>query len=457
MLHENVKEKLDGVGCGFCLAKWSQVTIHLSTGMTHSCHHPSPHKIPLKELELNPSALHNTRFKKKKRKEMLDGKRPSECDFCWNVEDNSDSFSDRVFKSSEPWSWQDFDKIKNGHWNDNVNPRYVEVSFANTCNLKCAYCGPQYSSKWVEEIEQHGGYPTSQDFNNIKNIKERGEMPYLQKEFNPYVEAFWKWWPDLYKDLHTFRITGGEPLLTKDTFKVLEYIQENWEQNPNLSLAINTNLSVPDKLIEKFLLIAKDLTENNKVRELIIFTSVEATGSQAEYTRFGLKYDKFWINIEKLLTTLPKLTVNIMAAFNALSVFTYGDLIEKVFEFKRRFHNKDRYWGDALQLDTSYLRWPSHLSIKILEPVHKELIYDAAVKALYYGKNPPPDDTAGFSDIQIQKIKRTYDYAIADSNFDVEKNRKDFALFISEYDKRRGTNFIETYPELEELYVKYKK
>ena len=457
MLHENVKEKLDGVGCGFCLAKWSQVTIHLSTGMTHSCHHPSPHKIPLKELELNPSALHNTRFKKKKRKEMLDGKRPSECDFCWNVEDNSDSFSDRVFKSSEPWSWQDFDKIKNGHWNDNVNPRYVEVSFANTCNLKCAYCGPQYSSKWVEEIEEHGGYPTSQDFNNIKNIKERGEMPYLHKEFNPYVEAFWKWWPDLYKDLHTFRITGGEPLLTKDTFKVLEYIQENWEQNPNLSLAINTNLSVPDKLIEKFLLIAKDLTENNKVRELIIFTSVEATGSQAEYTRFGLKYDKFWINVEKLLTTLPKLTVNIMAAFNALSVFTYGDLIEKVFEFKRRFHNKDRYWGDALQLDTSYLRWPSHLSIKILEPVHKELIYDAAVKALYYGKNPPPDDTAGFSDIQIQKIKRTYDYAIADSNFDVEKNRKDFALFISEYDKRRGTNFIETYPELEELYVKYKK
>jgi organic radical activating enzyme len=457
MIHQNVKEKLDGVGCGFCLAKWSQVTIHLSTGMTHSCHHPSPHKIPLKELELNPSALHNTRFKKKKRKEMLDGKRPSECDFCWNVEDNSDSYSDRVFKSAEPWSWQDYDTIKNSHWNDNVNPRYVEVSFANTCNLKCAYCGPQYSSKWVEEIEQYGGYPTSQDFNNIKSIKARGEMPYLHKEFNPYVEAFWKWWPDLYKDLHTFRITGGEPLLTKDTFKVLEYIQENWEQNPNLSLAINTNLSVPDKLIEKFLIIAKDLTENNKVRELIIFTSVEATGSQAEYTRFGLKYDKFWINIEKLLTDLPKLTVNIMAAFNALSVFTYGDLIDKIFEFKRRFHNKDRYWGDALQLDTSYLRWPSHLSIKILEPIHKQLIYDAAVKALYYGKNPPPDDTAGFSDIQIQKIKRTYDYAIGDSNFDVEKNRKDFASFITEYDKRRGTNFIETYPELEELYVKYKK
>src|SRR6056300_1618965 len=305
MIHQNVKNKLDSVGCGFCLAKWSQVTMHLGTGMTHSCHHPSPHKIPLKELERNPTALHNTRFKKRKRREMLNGKRPSECDYCWNVEDNSDSFSDRVFKSAEPWAWNDYEKIKTSNWKENINPRYVEVSFSNTCNLKCSYCGPQYSSKWVEEIEKYGGYPTSQKFNNIDNIKARDEMPYKQTEHNPYVEAFWKWWPDLYKDLHTFRITGGEPLLSKDTFKVLEYIQENWEQNPNLSLAINTNLSVPDKLIDKLLEIAQDLTSNNKVRELIIFTSVEATGSQAEYSRFGLKYEKFWNNIERILKDLP--------------------------------------------------------------------------------------------------------------------------------------------------------
>ena len=69
MDYNNVKSKLDGVGCGFCLAKWSQVTIHLDKGLTHSCHHPSPHKIPLRELKNNPSALHNTRFKKKKRRE----------------------------------------------------------------------------------------------------------------------------------------------------------------------------------------------------------------------------------------------------------------------------------------------------------------------------------------------------------------------------------------------------
>lgn len=453
MTSAEVKNKLDKVGCGFCLAKWSQVTMHLGTGMTHSCHHPSPHKIPLRELQDNPSALHNTSFKKKKRKEMLDGKRPSECDYCWNVEDNSDSFSDRVFKSSEPWAWQDFEKIKNGWWRDDFNPRYVEVSFGNTCNFACSYCGPQYSSKWVEEIERHGPYDTEFKFNGIEDIKARGEMPYKQTEYNPYLEAFWKWWPNLYPDLHTFRITGGEPLLAKDTFRVLEYIQQHYDKNSNISLAINSNLGVPSKLIDKFIDIAQDLCDNNKVRELIIFTSVEATNAQAEYSRFGLNYQEFWENIDKILTKLPKVTINIMATYNALSVFTYSDLIDKVFEYKKKYANKERYWISALQLDTSYLRWPRHLSVKILEDEHKELILESAKKALYYGIKEFTKDNYGFSNVEIQKIKRLYDYATGNSDFDVVKYRKDFVKFVNQYDQRRGTNFLETFPELKQLYV----
>jgi organic radical activating enzyme len=447
-----LKNKLDKVGCGFCLAKWSQVTMHLGTGMTHSCHHPSPHKIPISEIERNPSALHNTSFKKRKRKEMLEGKRPDECNFCWNVEDNSNSFSDRVFKSSEPWALQDFEKIKDSNWRDDFNPRYVEVSFGNTCNFACAYCGPQYSSKWVEEIEKYGGYNTEHKFNNIDNIKARNEMPYKHSEQNPYIDAFWKWWPNLYRDLHTFRITGGEPLLSKDTFKVLEYIQKHHERNSNISLAINTNLGVPDALVDKFITIAKDLCENNKVRELIIFTSVEATGKQAEYTRYGLDYDKFWNNVDKILTELPKVTINVMSTFNALSVFTYDELIDKVFEVKKKHANKQRYWISAIQLDTSYLRWPTFLSVKILEEESKQLILKSAEKALYLGMKKFDHDNYGFSNIEIQKIKRLYDYAVGTTQFDAGKYRKEFVSFVDQYDERRGTDFVGTFPQLEEFY-----
>ena len=109
--NQETKDFLNNVGCGFCLAKWTQVTIHLASGLTHSCHHVGAHKIPLEELKDNPSALHNTKQKKMRRKEMLDGKRPNECDYCWRIEDNTDNFSDRVYKSGDLFSWPDFDTI----------------------------------------------------------------------------------------------------------------------------------------------------------------------------------------------------------------------------------------------------------------------------------------------------------------------------------------------------------
>ena len=59
-----VKEQVDNVSGSFCAAKWKQVTIHLQNGHTHSCHHPKTHVVPLDEVAINPSALHNTNYKK---------------------------------------------------------------------------------------------------------------------------------------------------------------------------------------------------------------------------------------------------------------------------------------------------------------------------------------------------------------------------------------------------------
>ena len=142
-----------------------------------------------------------------------------------------------------------------------------------------------------------------------------------------------------------------------------------------------------------------------------------------------------------------------MATFNALSVFTYDELIDKVFEMKKKHHNKVRYNISAIQLDTSYLRWPNFLSVKILEKQHLELIYNSAVKALYYGQKQYDSNNYGFTNTEIQKIKRVYDYAISDDKFPKDRQRKEFANFIKQYDKRRDTNFNKTFPQLKEFYA----
>lgn len=447
-----VKRKLDNVGCGFCLAKWTQVTMHLHNGFTHSCHHPAPHKIPLHELDFNPTALHNTQFKKERRYEMLNGEKPSECDYCWKIENSSNSFSDRIFKSAESWSEPFYNEIKKSEWDANYVPKYVEVNFSNACNCKCSYCGPVFSSQWMEEIEEYGAYPTSTNFNDLTILRKNRELPYKSSEENPYIKSFWKWWPELYKNLHTFRITGGEPLLSTDTWKILDYILDTEEPNRQLNFSINTNLMVRKSTINKLVDKLEKMIAENRINEVIIFTSCDSWGAQAEYIRHGLSMDVFWTNIETILQRLPKVTINMMSTFNAMSIFGYDDLIDKVFELKEKYHNNERYWISAVQLDTSYLRWPLHQSVKILDDEQKEYILRSAKKTFYYAMPEFDRKYFGFSDTEVQKIKRTYDYAISNDKFDVNKNRRDFVKFVDEHDERRGTNFLGTFPEFEKLY-----
>jgi hypothetical protein len=63
----------------------------------------------------------------------------------------------------------------------------------------------------------------------------------------------------------------------------------------------------------------------------------------------------------------------------------------------------------------------------------------------------------GFFEHEADKLKRIYN--IAKDNPITEftnTNRKNFIAFVDEHDRRRGTNFLETFPEYENVYTKWK-
>ena len=64
------KRMIDPVSESFCAAKWLNATIWLGHGGTTSCHHPPAHQIDPEEIKTNPSAIHNTKHKKKMREMM---------------------------------------------------------------------------------------------------------------------------------------------------------------------------------------------------------------------------------------------------------------------------------------------------------------------------------------------------------------------------------------------------
>ena len=447
-----IKNELNAIGPGMCLAKWKQVTVHLSTGHTHSCHHPKTHLIPVEEISIDPSALHNTSYKKEMRRQMLNGERPSECQYCWNVEDKTNQleiFSDRILKSADPYCLDFKDEVIAAGWQHNINPSYLEVSFSYGCNFKCSYCSPEISSKWMEEIQQHGPYPTSRQFNNIEWFKADNKMPIPEREENPFVEAFWKWWPSLYPSLHTFRITGGEPLMTKHTFKVLDYIIKN--PNTQLELAINSNLGVPDKLFDDFLKKIKIIEQNRSVKKITIFTSCEAYGKKAEYIRHGLNYDKWLSNCELLLKEMPQVELVLMSTYNALSVTTYTKFLEDWLMLKKKYAVIQGPNRRRIDISIPYLRNPEWLTMGILTD---DFLYSARQSLNFMKQN-----SLYFLEYEIQYMQRIYslfESLMKEPMPNLTTWRKDFVAFVDEHDRRRGTNFLETFPEYSNFYEQCK-
>lgn len=444
---DQIKKELAQVSPSFCTAKWLQVTMHLQNGHTHSCHHPMTHLVPLQELEQNPSALHNTQYKKEARKKMLTGERPSECSYCWNIEDlPANLYSDRHIKSNDDWSRPLLSEVATMPWDQNVNPTYVEVSFSNTCNFKCAYCAPHISSKWMAEVQQHGPYPTRHQFGSLQFIKDQKLMPLPDEASNPYIKAFWEWWPQLYGSLQVFRITGGEPLLSRNTFKILDYVSTH--ANPNLQLIINSNLGVPNEIVEEFSQKIAKIREGKLVKSVEVYTSVDTWGHHAEFIRTGLNLEKFCQNMDTLYKHNEEMKVVIMCAFNVLSVFKFRELIDFVIDQKTRL-------GRDLVLDISYLHNPEFLNVKIL-PEHWKQELTSVLNYMKERKQTP--QKVGLNDYEIIKMERLIEYAQSHAEGSwLNLHRRDFVNFIEEFNVRRKTDFVGDFPEFKEDFLKWKK
>jgi hypothetical protein len=246
--------------------------------------------------------------------------------------------------------------------------------------------------------------------------------------------------------------------MSKDTWDVLDYIINNPNPNRKLNLAINSNLGVPDKLIDKFIEKIQRICDEDRVNEFIIFTSVDTWGDQAEYIRNGLVFNKFWDNVNKVMTKCPRVNLTFMSTYNALSVPNYDKLIEGIYDLKKEYGSADRYWNSAVFLDTSYLRYPFHQTVQVLDQSWAESIFKQAQLADFLEVPFFKHNYIGFSDIEIQKIKRTYDWMISTKDDEIlQKKRFNFGNFIEAHDKRRGTSFVDTFPELEEFYRKCKE
>ena len=429
------------LGHSLCLAKWKQVSLHLTTGMNNSCYHPPLHAIPIEGLADNPGQLHNTPHKKAQRQIMLRNERPSECQYCWNMEDLG-QLSDRHYRSGESWAALDLEKIKNSTGlEDDVVPSYVEVNFNHACNLKCSYCSPQFSSSWQDEIERLGAYPTSKPHNAPEHFS-GNRKPIPARAHNPYVDAFWAWWPTLYPQLKHFRMTGGEPLMDKNTYRVFDYVLAL--PNPDLHLNVTSNFSVEQVLFDKYMSYVSRLC-NTQIEHFMQYVSVDSGYfAHAEYIRHGLNAPQMFGRVAQFLQDIPhRNSVTFIVTMNNLSVLGLQKLFEHILELRKLYSTTyQRVW-----FDTPVLRSPAWQSLQILP---ESYVYKLEKTADWMEQNLETSDNPfnGFKDYEVQRLRRDIAWMREGQKLDNTQAKADFYRFFNEHDQRRGTNFLSTFPEM---------
>ena len=428
------------LGPALCLAKWKQVSLHLTTGLNNSCYHPPLHSMDTDAIKINPAALHNTQHKKAQRKIMLQQQRPSECSYCWNMEDLG-RLSDRHYRSGEPWAAVDFEKIKNSTGEEDVVPSYVEVNFNNACNLKCSYCSPQFSSSWQQEVERHGAFPTLVPHNAPEHFSGH-RKPIPARDHNPYVEAFWTWWPTLYPELKHFRMTGGEPLMDRNTYRVFDYVLEH--PKSDLHLAVTSNFSVEPALSTKYFDYVKRLCNTN-IEHFMQYVSLDSgIASQAEYIRNGLDFDRLTNNVNTYLTDIPyRNSLTFIITMNNLSVTGFLPMMKWILDLRRN-HSKtyQRVW-----FDTPVLRQPAWQSLQTL-PESYALKLEQARDFMLDNLETADDPFHGFKDYEVQRLERDIAWMRLGQAQDQTASQADFYRFFNEHDQRRGTDFEKTFPEM---------
>lgn len=437
MNNEQTKKLLDELSPSFCGAKWYNATIWLGSGMTTSCHHPPAHKISLDAVKENPAALHNTPEKKEQRQQMKNGVRPAGCEYCWKLEDAGGN-SDRVYKS-KIYSEEALRFAKELPWNQDVNLKTLEISFDRTCNFACSYCNPAFSTTWAKDINNNGPYENLiTDGRNHFTHNHSGSQLYKIGETNPYVEAFFKWWEtDLHETLDELRITGGEPLMSADTWRLVDWYKSN-KGKSKTRLAINTNLCAKPELIDKLIQLSHD------VEALDIYTSAEAIGHRAEYIRDGMDWELWTSNMHRLSKEAKLRGLHVMGTPSVLSIMEITTFLDWCLYYKQL------YGRDSLTFTLNILRFPSFQSVTVLP---EGMRWQAAKRIEEWISNMT--DNSLLHEMEIDHAKRLANYLRTvkqahDGASPTDKLKMDLKNFLMQYDKRRNKDIKQACPEITE-------
>jgi sulfatase maturation enzyme AslB (radical SAM superfamily) len=353
-------------------------------------------------------ALANDEPMKTLRRNMLAGKPSPHCTRCYEAE-AAGFTSLRQHKNKEFEAYLPKTRAtKPDGTVDDFSMKYLDIRFSNICNFKCRFCGHASSSLWYDEYKML--FP---GFDRPRVLKAGRSDDDLWRQIEPTLDH-----------VESIYFAGGEPLIMKEHYMILERLIALGRTNVRLSY--NTNMSVlryKDKNIV-------DLWQHFENVQLGI--SVDGVGKRAEYIRKGTVWPTFLENIQTVRSACPHVTMRGNLTITVFNVMTFAATFS--------FLDSSNLFDDP-PIDINFLNDPKFYSIQIL-PEEMKIEASKTIERLA----TKLDGMQRSEEASATRAILTFMHAE-----DKTENIPNFFRFTDKLDAFRKESFDETFPELKPL------
>jgi len=368
----------------------------------------------------NLAGIINGDVMKSVRKDMLAGKKNPRCQRCYEAEKFT-KYSWRMGFNSEFQDTID-ERIADTQDDGTITPKllYVDFRFSNICNLECRTCGAELSSAIAKRegrtpfamIDPCRHHPISFTDSNYDN--------FFEDELKQYLY-----------DTQTFYFAGGEPLLQKEQYEILQFLVDN--ELFDKRLMYSTNLSTLN--YKQF-----DIVDAwKKFDSVSILCSIDHFGDKLEYIRQGAKHDVIFKNLATLADANIEISLEVVVSiyniYYLAEFFEYIDSIGKI--------------DSLINIDLLYVYGDRDHPGLLPAPAKQELIE----------KINKDKQSELFNRLfeKFPEFVNTYNGLVDFINTDVETyNFDDFLIKIDKFDTIYNTDLTVTFPWLGDVITAYK-
>jgi organic radical activating enzyme len=377
----------------YCSQKFRFLKIDLESSTTLNCHAAVTHPVNIKWLTSNPGQLFNNPRSVSERQMMLANQRNSSCEKnCWPAEDRG-AISPRIYTNG----------VEKTHTQVITQPETIDLTIGTNCNLTCSYCCKEYSSAWRKDIIDHGNYSYNEDPDRYTlTAKDRVLSKISQAEaksstnYNILLNEVKLAAPTLQRLV----VTGGEPLLDNHLIETISKLDLSTTATVQIYTGLGVSHSRFIKLVEKL----------KNIPNLILFVSIESTGKNLEFNRYGNR----WVEVLEKISILKNnnIKVDFQSTLSNLTLMGFA-------EFYKLF-------STDYQIHVTFAHTPLMMSVHVLDDDTKTQIKNSLMLL-----------PKSVSDPIISSMQ-------ADPSVDQKHQLKEF---LTEFVRRRPDLSMQAFPE----------